>query len=168
MNFFLKLPNFWHKQPKLWFAQLESEFTIFRIRSSDVKYSSVARHLMSKPGMELNDKKPSKFLRKIKQLEGGVISENILHSIWLQRLPFQVQATLTVIEDCPLIKLAELADKIMDCEISLQVASIASVKENASNLADLERRIAALEIKRPRSRFKFRYKEDLDYCQEVK
>ncbi|KAL6417763.1 hypothetical protein ACFW04_014360 [Cataglyphis niger] len=30
---------------KLWFAQLESEFTIFRICSDDVKYSSVIRYL---------------------------------------------------------------------------------------------------------------------------
>lgn len=41
----LKLPTFWHKHPKLWFAQLESEFLVFRIRSDDVKYSTVIRHL---------------------------------------------------------------------------------------------------------------------------
>lgn len=163
----IKLPNFWRKQPKLWFAQLESEFTVYRIRSDDVKYSSVVRHLdeqaliavaelIENPpekdkyihlknllinrftdseekrlrqllaGIELNDKKPSDLLREIKQLAGGAISDNILHSIWLQRLPFQVQATLAVVEDCPLFKLAELADKIMDRETSLQVATVAS------------------------------------------
>jgi|GEM_PF-6974727 len=41
----LKLPIFWHKQPKLWFAQIESEFVVYRIRSDDIKYSSVIRHL---------------------------------------------------------------------------------------------------------------------------
>ncbi|XP_070169423.1 uncharacterized protein [Polyergus mexicanus] len=102
-------------------------------------------------GVELNDKKPSDLLRKIKQLVGGAISENVLHSIWLQRLPSQVQAILAVVEDCPLIKLAELADKILDRETSLQVATIASpVEENTSNFTNLERRIAALEIKRVR------------------
>ncbi|XP_070170800.1 uncharacterized protein [Polyergus mexicanus] len=188
----VKLPNFWYKQPKLWFAQLESEFLVFRIRSDDVKYSSVIRHLdeqallaiaelIENPpekdkylhvknilinrftdseekrlrqllaGVELNDKKPSDLLREIKQLVGGAISENVLHSIWLQRLPSQVQAILAVVEDCPLIKLAELADKILDRETSLQVATIASpVEENTSNFTNLERRIAALEIKRVR------------------
>lgn len=42
---FLKLPTFWHKQPKLWFLQLESEFLIYRIRSDDIKFSTVIRHL---------------------------------------------------------------------------------------------------------------------------
>lgn len=41
----IKLPKFWRKQPKLWFAHLESEFTVYRISSNDVKYSSVVRHL---------------------------------------------------------------------------------------------------------------------------
>ncbi|XP_070171491.1 uncharacterized protein, partial [Polyergus mexicanus] len=188
----VKLSNFWYKQPKLWFAQLESEFLVFRIHSDDVKYSSVIRHLdeqallaiaelIENPpekdkylhvknisinrftdseekrlrqllaGVELNDKKPSDLLREIKQLAGGAISENVLYSIWLQRLPSQVQAILAVVEDCPLIKLAELADKILDRETSLQVATIASpVEGNTSNFTNLERRIAALEIKRIR------------------
>ncbi|KAL6419048.1 hypothetical protein ACFW04_014110 [Cataglyphis niger] len=122
--------------------------------------------------IEINDKRPSEFLKDIKQLSGEAISENILHSIWLQRLPFQVQATLIVVKDGPLIKLAELADKIMNRETSLQVASIASpIKENISNLADFEHRIATLEMKRPCSRSKFRYKKkegDLDHRQEIK
>lgn len=184
----LKLPTFWHKQPKLWFAQLESEFLVFRIRSEDIKYNTVIRHLdeqalvavseiVENPpetnkylhlknllinrftdseekrlrqllaGIELNDKKPSELLREIKQLAGGSISENILHSIWLQRLPARIQATLAVVEDSPLVKLAELADKIIDRDSGLQVATIASpVASTSSNFDDLERRIVALEI----------------------
>jgi hypothetical protein len=41
----VKLPTFWQKRPKLWFVQLESEFVIYRIRSGEIKYSSVVRHL---------------------------------------------------------------------------------------------------------------------------
>jgi len=40
----IKLPMFWHKHPKLWFAQLESEFLVYRIRSDDVKFSSIVRY----------------------------------------------------------------------------------------------------------------------------
>lgn len=41
----LKLSTFWHKQPKLWFTQLESEFLVFRVRSDDIKCNTVIRHL---------------------------------------------------------------------------------------------------------------------------
>lgn len=41
----IKLPKFWRKQSKLWFAHLESEFTVYWISSDDVKYSSVVRRL---------------------------------------------------------------------------------------------------------------------------
>uniref|UniRef100_A0A5S6PZB0 DUF7041 domain-containing protein n=1 Tax=Trichuris muris TaxID=70415 RepID=A0A5S6PZB0_TRIMR len=34
----LKLPVFWHKAPKLWFAQAEAQFHIRKITSSLTKY----------------------------------------------------------------------------------------------------------------------------------
>lgn len=102
-------------------------------------------------GVELNDKKPSDLLRELKQLAGGTISDNVLYSIWLQRLPFRVQATLAVVEDSPLVKLAELADKIIDRKSGLQVATITPSTESnnakSCNLTDLERRISALRSK---------------------
>ena len=190
----LKLPTFWHKQPKLWFAQIESEFTVYRIRSEDIKYSSVIRHLdeqalvaiseiVENPpeidkynqlkkalinrftdseekrlrqllaGIELNDKKPTELLREIRQLSGGSLADNILHSIWLQRLPYRVQATLAVVENVPLIKLAELADKIVERDTGLQVAEVNSQSSSKQqDFSDLERRIAALEVSRRRGR----------------
>lgn len=196
----IKLPTFWHKQPKLWFAQLESEFLVYRIRSDDVKYSSVVRHLdeqalisvsefIENPpekdkyinlkealinrftdseekrlrqllaGIELNDKKPSELLREIKQLSGGAISENVLHTIWLQRLPLRIQATLAVVEEVSLAKLAVLADKILDRDNGLQVSEVTPKTDSKiSDFAALERRIAALEVSHRRSRSKFRPK----------
>ncbi|KYM98353.1 hypothetical protein ALC62_10939 [Cyphomyrmex costatus] len=165
----IKLLTFWHKHPKLWFAQLESEFLVYRIRSDDVKFSSVLRHLDEKAlmtvsdivenppekdkynilktalidrftdseekrlrqllaGIELNDKKPSDLLREIKQLSGGSLADNVLHSLWLQRLPFRVQATLAVVDPV------------------------------TPNLADLEKRIAALEFKCSRSKSRSNYR----------
>jgi len=197
----LKLPTFWHKQPKLWFAQIESEFVIYRIRSDDIKYSSVIRHLdeqalisiseiIENPpatdkynhlknvlinrftdseekrlrqllaGIELNDKKPSELLREIRQLSGGSLVDNILHSIWLQRLPYRVQATLAVVEDVPLSKLAELADKIIERDNGFQVSEVNSRAESKqSDFAELERRIAALEVSYKRSRSRSRNRE---------
>jgi len=207
----IKLPTFWHKNPKLWFAQLESEFLIYRIRSDDIKFSSVIRHLDEQSlltvsdiienvpdkekykhikealikrftdseekrlrqllaGLELNDKKPSVLLREIKQLSGGTMSDNILHSIWLQRLPMRVQATLAVVEDVPLNKLAELADKILERDngqfsmySSVSQVETAKHDDSSSSLADLEKRISALEIKRSRSKSRFNYKHKRNF-----
>ncbi|XP_018400067.1 PREDICTED: uncharacterized protein LOC108777628 [Cyphomyrmex costatus] len=200
----IKLLTFWHKHPKLWFAQLESEFLVYRIRSDDVKFSSVLRHLDEKAlmtvsdivenppekdkynilktalidrftdseekrlrqllaGIELNDKKPSDLLREIKQLSGGSLADNVLHSLWLQRLPFRVQATLAVVGDVPLNKLAELADKILERDNGLlpicqSVVEVPKADPVTPNLADLEKRIAALEFKCSRSKSRSNYR----------
>lgn len=197
----LKLPTFWHKQPKLWFASIESEFTVYRIRSDDIKYSSVIRHLdeqalvnisevIENPpetdkynylkkmlinrftdseekrlrqilaGIELNDKKPSELLREIRHLSGGSLADSVLQTIWLQRLPHRIQTTLAVVENVPLIKLAELADKIADRDGGLQVAEVSNNSNSKSpDFADLLRRIEALEVSRRRDRSKSRSRE---------
>jgi len=69
----------------------------------------------------------------------------------------RVQATLAVVEDVPLHKFAELADKILDRDNGL-LPSCQSVVETAKSntmtpsLADLERRISTLEVKRSRNK----------------
>jgi len=93
-------------------------------------------------------------------LSGGSLVDNILYSIWLQRLPYRVQATLTVVEDVPLSKLAELTDKIIERDNGFQVAEVNSRAESKqSDFADLERRIAALEILYKHSRSKSQNRE---------
>ncbi|RLU21744.1 hypothetical protein DMN91_006120 [Ooceraea biroi] len=41
----VRLPTFWKKRPALWFIQLESEFTAYRVHSDDIKFSAIIRHL---------------------------------------------------------------------------------------------------------------------------
>lgn len=41
----VRLPSFWQKNPRLWFAQLESEFVFYHISSDNTKFSAVIRHL---------------------------------------------------------------------------------------------------------------------------
>lgn len=68
-----------------------------------------------------------------------------------------MQTTLAVVEDSPLIKLAELADKIIDRDSGLQVATITPPTEPSTKsctLTDLELRIAALEVRSTRDRSK--------------
>ncbi|XP_039303395.1 uncharacterized protein LOC120357299 [Solenopsis invicta] len=160
----LKLPTFWYKQPKLWFAQIESEFTVYRIRSEDIKYSSVIRHLDEQALIAISEivENPPE-IDKYNQLKKALIhrftdseekrlrqllADNILHSIWLQRLPYRVQATLAVVENVPLVKLSELADKIVERDTGFQVAEVNTSTSKQSDFSDLERRIAALEVSR--------------------
>lgn len=62
-------------------------------------------------GLILGDKRPSQLLREMRELAGNGLSANALKSLWLQRLPSQCQAILTVSED-DLDRLALMADKI--------------------------------------------------------
>lgn len=132
----VRLPTFWRNRPKLWFAQLESEFVAYRIRSDDIRYSAVVRHLdevtmlavanilecppdtgrfealkntlitrfsdslekqlrtlMSE--MELGDKTPSTLLREMRALAGTPVTDDLLKTLWMQRLPQRIQELLT-------------------------------------------------------------------------
>lgn len=68
---------------------------------------------------ELGDRKPSQLLRRLQQLSIGdnKVSDVILQSLWLQRLPKNVQQVLQV-STAKLDELALLADKMMDVDRS--------------------------------------------------
>lgn len=63
--------------------------------------------------LTLGDDKPSLLLRKMRQLAGSCLSDELLQTLWLQRLPNQAQAILSVSDD-KLDKLALMADKILE------------------------------------------------------
>ena len=61
----------------------------------------------------LGDDKPSYLLRKMQQLADSKVGEGILKTLWLQRLPPETQAMLSI-ADGSLEKLAQMADKILE------------------------------------------------------
>ncbi|GFY79180.1 hypothetical protein TNIN_127721 [Trichonephila inaurata madagascariensis] len=64
--------------------------------------------------MELGDRRPSDLLRQMKSLAGSSISDELIKSLWLQRLPQQTQAILSISKDSLYINnIAEMADKII-------------------------------------------------------
>ena len=67
------------------------------------------RELIS--GMQLGDKKPSRLLLEMKS-KAGTMAEDLLKTLFMQRLPPHVQQILAISND-KLEKLAEMADSIM-------------------------------------------------------
>jgi hypothetical protein len=55
----------------------------------------------------------------MKGLAGSSTSEEVIKSLWLQRLPQQTQAILSISKD-PLNNIAKMADKILTVYNSLQ------------------------------------------------
>ncbi|XP_043499955.1 uncharacterized protein LOC122522742 [Polistes fuscatus] len=133
--------------------QLEGEFAVYRIRSDEIKYSAVLRHLdeqvmlsvadiVEQPpqtgkyerlktalierytdsvgkrlrsllgGIELDDKTPSVLLREMRTLAGGDVREDMLRTIWTQRLPQH--------------KMAASADRAMEVTATPSIASVDS------------------------------------------
>lgn len=90
----------------------------------------------------LGDDKPSHLLRKMRQLAGKTLGEDFLKTLWLQRLPTQTQAILSVSED-NLDKLALMADKIHDTA-GASVDEVQSPKDSFSELSELRAQIAEL------------------------
>ncbi|KAF8789751.1 hypothetical protein HNY73_007668 [Argiope bruennichi] len=74
------------------------------------------RRLLSE--LHLGADKPSQLLRKMRELGGGTgIKEDFLKTLWLQRLPSEMQVILSISSE-PLDNLANMADKIAEFRIS--------------------------------------------------
>lgn len=102
--------------------------------------------------IDLGDKRPSVLLRQMKDLAGERIASQLLQSLWLQRLPSQMQAILAASED-DLPKLAIMADKIADVTLPEIHSSELKMKMNDSDLRssntfeDLQKQILDLSQK---------------------
>ncbi|GFU56457.1 integrase catalytic domain-containing protein [Nephila pilipes] len=73
--------------------------------------------------LELGGKLPSDLLRQMKSLAGNSISDEVIKSLWLQRLPQQTKAILTMSNDT-LNKIAEMADKIIAVYSSSEICQV--------------------------------------------
>lgn len=73
--------------------------------------------------MELGEKILSILLREMHTLAGTNISDSLLRTLWLQRLPTRVQEVLVVLDGVNLEKLAACADKATECAKFTSVAA---------------------------------------------
>lgn len=90
------------------------------------------------------DKKPSALLREMRELAGGKVSDDLLKTLWIQRLPTTTKAILSVSDD-KVDKLAIMADKIHDQSDSVSINGV-SVKSD-DRIALLENKFEELIFK---------------------
>lgn len=99
-------------------------------------------------GMSLGDKRPSYLLREMKDLAGNGLGDAALRSLWLQHLPSQCQAILSVSAD-ENDKLAVMADKI--CEVSSSVPNNVYAMSSSRPVASTFASNAVVEIEKTMS-----------------
>lgn len=201
-----KAPPFWRKNPKLYFAQIESQFVIAGITRDETKYhhavaaietdvialvsdiilnppeedkyetlktrliehfsdSETHRIKMLLQELQLGDERPSQLLRKMKDLS-STCPEDLLRTLWLQRLPVTVQQILAT-NTGSLDDLAKMADKIVavyspECAtvnlIPSDTASVASenpVASLESQISLLTRKLDHFSLRRSRSKDRY-------------
>lgn len=95
--------------------------------------------------IQLGDKRPSKLLHEMRALATDNVSEEILRTLWLQRLPTQIQQILSISKD-KLDDLAKIADKITEVSVlgqasaeyaqGISAVDFQSLRGQISDLAD--------------------------------
>lgn len=66
-------------------------------------------------GIELGDSRPSQLYRKMSSLAGSDISQKVLKTLWMEKLPESIKSALVIVDDDKDIsKLHKLADKIAE------------------------------------------------------
>ncbi|XP_042904840.1 uncharacterized protein [Parasteatoda tepidariorum] len=72
---------------------------------------------------QLGDMRPSQLLSKMSDLSAGNLTSNILKTLWMNRLPSNMQAILAASSE-PLTKLSEIADKIHEVVMPTQIHAV--------------------------------------------
>ncbi|XP_066589580.1 uncharacterized protein [Prorops nasuta] len=85
--------------------------------------------------LALGDKKPSMLLREMRDLAKGEVGHEILHQLWLERLPAHVRPHLLISNHLDLDGVAEMADRLLEVFTTSYVMATSSANsEQTSNL----------------------------------
>lgn len=130
-----------------------------RILSQYVQSDSARlKHLLQ--DLFLGDKRPSQLLLEMRNLADGKISDVVMKSLWLQRLPVPIQQILSVSSET-LDGLAKVADKVNEvsgCTIGISSVShtenseLKSLKDDIASLRADMKRLTTYSKNRSRSR----------------
>ena len=88
-------------------------------------------------GKVVSEGKPSLFLARLRALNDGSCTDNILKSVFLEHMPSQIRAILAMSNVDNLQELANLADKILEASqpMSYQVASTSVASNPISKIS---------------------------------
>lgn len=128
---------------------------------TDDKYSTLKRTLIQRLSAsqeqrtrqlleheELGDRKPSQFLRHLQSLAGSLVPNSLLRTLWLGRLPAQMQVILATRNEDHLEEVAEQADRIHEVNYRAVVAAVEPTERAGKTLEDqmqeLTKQVAAL------------------------
>lgn len=129
------------------YEKLKSELVNRLSASREKKVTQLLMH------EELGDRKPSQFLRHLRNLAGSDLPDSYMRTIWSSRLPRSIQTVIASQMDSPLETVAELADKINEiAPATPQVASTstadpvmnATLFNMAKQVTELARQVSAL------------------------
>jgi len=112
---------------------------------------------------EMGDRRPSQFLRHLQSLAHATIPEQLLRTLWMGRLPSQLQAILASRTTDNLDEVAEQADKIH--EVTCRAVAVASVQPTPSTptleqqVTQLAKQVASLNSRLSKKLDKFKKRE---------
>lgn len=86
--------------------------------------------------LSLGDSKPSELLRTMRDLSCGKVGNELLQTLWLQRLPNNIQSILACSADA-LPALAIMADKIFETSEDHSIRGISSSSETHNDLVNV-------------------------------
>lgn len=128
--------------------------------------------------IELGDDKPSQLLKKLKDLAGISLNDDAIKSLWLERLPYNVRAVISIVEGDSTLW-AKQADKLMELTDFKQQHSFGAVNEvkiekkenqnNSNEIAEIKKCIEEIHNKlnerndRGRSQSRQRYNNNNRY-----
>lgn len=117
-----------------------NRYTTLKTRLLDVFVDSEQSRLKKLLGeIELADQKPSFLLREMRNLAGTSISADLLKTLWLQRLPSNIQAILSISSET-IDRLVVMADKIFETTDGHEIHKL----DSHSRDNNLESQISAL------------------------
>lgn len=93
---------------------------------------------------EMGDRKPSQFLRHLRNLAGPSVADDILQTLWTGRLPHALQTVVASQAKLPLDDIAELADRVHEIAAPSPLHVASASASSSSTYDKLNDQICAL------------------------
>lgn len=119
------------------YAALKSEL----IKRLSTSQEAKTRRLLEQE--QIGDRKPSQFLRHLRNLAGPAVPDAMIRTLWMGRLPRGMQMILATQTEQDLQKVADIADVIADSTTS-PAPTIAAATDNALWIS-VQRQLEALQ-----------------------